>query len=100
MSDVPLKEHIEVRLAAMKEAVDKAEKTLNQRLEGMNEFRDTLKDQASRLATKDEVGLMLKRVEALELTNSETLGRTKGIAILWAIGVSLVISLLLRVFKL
>jgi len=43
-----------------KEAVDKALESLNKRLDGMNEFRNTLKDQESKYLTRsDAVALSL-----------------------------------------
>jgi hypothetical protein len=70
---VPLLEHLESRLsslqtlmesrlAAIERATTVALAQLDRRLEGMNEFRDVLKDQTGRLATKDEVAAQLERV--------------------------------------
>lgn len=75
MSDVPLREHIEAllshidrhfaaKLEATSAAIEKAEEKLDQRLASMNEFRDALKDQAGRLATKQELDLKLERIDA------------------------------------
>jgi hypothetical protein len=43
------------RFDASDDAVTKAERTMNERLNGMNEFRDALKDQSSRMATRVEL---------------------------------------------
>lgn len=56
---VSLKEHIEVRLCAIEHATATAAAAMEKRLDGMNEFRDTLKDQAGRFTTRDEVSLQL-----------------------------------------
>ncbi len=48
------------RFALNDSSVAKAERTMNERLNSMNEFRDALKDQANRMATR----LELERVEA------------------------------------
>lgn len=45
------------------EAVDKAEKTVNTRLEGMNEFRNQLSAQATTFVTKKEVELIVDRID-------------------------------------
>ena len=58
--DVPLREYFDARLAAVEKASTLAAATLEKRLEGMNEFRDTLKDQASRFVTRDELALQIK----------------------------------------
>lgn len=68
--DVPLREYFDLKIASLNEkeqlraqltslALDKAETAMSARLTSMNEFRDSLKDQASRMATRDE----LERVE-------------------------------------
>jgi hypothetical protein len=58
------------KLADAQIAITRAENQLNKRLEGMNEFRDTLKDQAAKLATKDEmlgqIGSLERRIQTLE----------------------------------
>jgi hypothetical protein len=77
---VSLLDHFDVRFAALekainqrfdesKEAVLKAEGQMNKRLEGMNEFRDTIKDiqKASAIAAekfidRDNLELMLKPI--------------------------------------
>lgn len=56
--------YYESRLAALEKATEVATDTLNTRLAGMNEFRDTLKDQAGRFVTRDELGVRLDRVQA------------------------------------
>jgi len=54
---VSLKEHFDSRLKSIEKSTDLAARTLEKRLEGMNEFRDTLKDQASRFVTREEMDL-------------------------------------------
>ena len=88
-------------------AIDKAEQQLNKRLEGMNEFRDTLKDQASKLATKDEmmalIGALDKRIQSVERVQSSGEGRTSASAIWWIIGANIltavIIGLILKLAK-
>jgi len=63
---VSLRDHIDTRLAAMHEynearlmamekATDTATTQLNNRLEGMNEFRSALKDQTAQMVTRSEL---------------------------------------------
>lgn len=79
-------------------AVDKAEFQLNKRLEGMNEFRDALKDQAARLATKDEVialnSALDKRMQIIERQLSMSAGRNAATAVYWAIGASVLTAVI------
>jgi Mg2+ and Co2+ transporter CorA len=50
------------RFEAQQLAIDKAERTINDRLQGMNEFRATLDDQNKTFATRDELGLGLTNI--------------------------------------
>lgn len=79
--EVHLKEYIEKILGEMDrrymdrfklsdEAVAKAERTMNERLNSMNEFREALKEQAGRMATRVE----LEKVD----TNVQELQRAKA----------------------
>jgi hypothetical protein len=94
------------RFKAMEQAVDKAEQQLRARLEGMNEFREALKDQASRLATRESLDMnrdqliamveaLSKRVAELEKDRANATGRSW---MLWALlGTGLtVLSIALR----
>ena len=51
---VSLKEHLESRIASVEKSISVANVAMQERLAGMNEFRDTLRDQSSRFITRDE----------------------------------------------
>ena len=70
-------------------AIDKAEHQLNSRLQGMNEFRDTLKDQAARLASKDDLVSLEKRINLLERNQSSETGKDQNKAAVWVALLSL-----------
>jgi DNA-binding FadR family transcriptional regulator len=57
-----LQEYLETRLTSIERATEAAKLTMEKRLEGMNEFRDALRDQAGRLATRDELSLQIDRL--------------------------------------
>ena len=57
---VSLKEYFDTRLEAIAKETATAARAMERRLEGMNEFRDTLRDQASRFVTRDEVTAQVK----------------------------------------
>ena len=61
---VSLKDYIDYRFTAVQSALDKSEEAIGKRLDGMNEFRATLKDQAGTFVTRDELTLLLKPVKA------------------------------------
>ena len=114
---VTLKEFIEARLDAMRQAAadrDRASEialttaleALNKRLDGMNEFMDTLRDQAARLATREALELSVDRLSTeikqlaarlvdLEKQNANNAGRSW---MLWALlGTALtILSLVLK----
>ena len=61
---VSLKEYIDARLASLGQAVELAQELTNQRLQVINQFQGTLRDQAARLVTRDECALARDRLTA------------------------------------
>ena len=51
---VTLKEHLESRIASVEKSITVANIAMQERLAGMNEFRETLRHQASTFITRDE----------------------------------------------
>ena len=51
---VTLKEHLESRIDSVEKSITIANVAMQERLKGMNEFRDTLREQASKFITRDE----------------------------------------------
>ncbi len=93
-----LKEHLEARISALKEnvgtaliasdkAVSKAEVASERRFDGVNEFRQTLSDQAATFLTRNEYNSEHKNlIQKYELISqqfnelrSEMIGRSKGV---------------------
>ena len=72
---VSLKEHFDQRFLDIQRAVDKAEQTINTRLEGMNEFRETIKDQQILMATKVDIKQLEARITKLEARSDIALGK-------------------------
>lgn len=56
-------QRVDAELRAMRESVDKAERVLGLRLEGMNEIREQLADQALTFVRHDVIGPRVERVE-------------------------------------
>ncbi len=69
---VAAREATHAALTAAKEAVTKAETTTEKRLDGMNEFRRTLSDQARNFISKGEFDALKERIDRNE-------GRTSGV---------------------
>jgi hypothetical protein len=97
MTDVSLKEHLESQIKwvdrhfasqiiTIQEKTRDAKEQIDKRLEGMNEFRDTLKDQAGRLATRSEVDAAMtghdQRIKMLELRDARIAGMAAVVALL------------------
>lgn len=102
--------HYDTRLEAVQHATNIALEANEKRLDGMNEFRDTLRDQAGRFITRDEVGLMINKLEvdvrSLQKTRDMLEGKASQASVAsaqitaWAGIVIGIISLLVTVAKL
>lgn len=86
MSEITLKEYFERRIDHLdrrvtelycinENAVNKANATMSDRLDSMNEFRDALKDQASRMATRLELEKLEEEVNFLQRAKANLDGR-------------------------
>lgn len=79
MTDVSLREHLEAQIRTLADAVAKSENLLNTRLEGMNEFRAALKDQADQMMPRNEATILLaaidNRLRRLEDAKAKNEGR-------------------------
>ena len=106
MSDVTLKEHIETQIkwvdrhfeahiSTIQGNTERAAAQIEKRLEGMNEFRDALKDQAGTLATKNDLAALREaldtRLKLLELRDA----RIAGMAAMISIAMSVITALLI-----
>lgn len=73
-------------LDAQNKATEVAYQTMDKRLQSMNEFRETLRDQASKFTTREEQGLIVSRIEQdiknLQVTRSEMVTQTTYLATL------------------
>ena len=91
---VSLKEHVESRLVALEKATDLAARTLEKRLEGMNEFREALKNQTSLFVTRTEIDIQLSKIndDIRELRESKAM--LEGKASQLYVTITLVVALL------
>jgi hypothetical protein len=110
MTDVALKEYFERRLEDLdrritdrfdlnESAVAKAERTMNERLNSMNEFRDALKDQASRMVTRIEHDKLDAEIRHLQQAQSNLEGRRVVLTTVVSVVVSLISGVVLRFIK-
>ena len=102
-TNVSLKEHLdhrfedlyrflEARFAGQTKAVEKAENSMNLRLEGMNEFRDQMKDQAATFVTREEHRPWVERLISLE----KRAAAQAAIGALLLVAAPLIVNYLLR----
>ncbi len=92
--------YLETRIGALEKATDMARGAMEIRLAGMNEFRDTLKDQTARMPTRTELEAAVTTIER-ELrdlrefkTTMEAKASQKAVNVVLAISVvSLVVSI-------
>jgi hypothetical protein len=61
---VSLKEYFETRLQSLDKATAVAQASMEKRLEGMNEFRDTLRDQAAQLVSRHEFASIIDKLNS------------------------------------
>jgi len=96
-----LKEYFERRLTDMEKAVTKAEAAHERRLEGMNEFRNQLKDQQQTFVDKSyynsQHAILEEKIRDVKLYIDKLDARKEGGNIVWAYvvsGISLFLALL------
>ena len=81
--------------------VHKAEDQLNHRLEGMNEFRSSMKDQAATFMTRSEYDYahrnLDEKIRAMELAKANFEGRAATISGLVSVAVSIVTGVVIFV---
>jgi hypothetical protein len=99
MVDVALKEYLEEKIRALDQRMcerfalndlssSKSDATLQHRLNSMNEFREALKDQAARMATRVELEHLAVMVRDLENRRANLDGRLYVVAIILSIAAS------------
>jgi len=81
-----LDKRISQRFDLIDRATDLALRTMDKRLDGMNEFREALREQQDRFADRKELDLRIKPLEAFQ---NETRGRVA--VTIWGIGLFFVV---------
>lgn len=87
------------QLMGVREQVKKAKDELDLRLSGMNEFRDTLRDQATRLVSRPEHDALEKRIHAQELNAATGQGRSAIFMVLVSGAMSIVVGIIMVVIS-
>ena len=108
-NSISLKEYIEAKIGAVEKATTIASANLEKRLEGMNEFREALKDQTAKFITRNEHEAMMnnynKDIRELRESRAMLEGKANQSSLNIVLGVSLVailisiIDLIIRFIK-
>ncbi len=89
-----MEEKFDVIMRGQERAITLAREGMERRLEGMNEFRDTLKDQTSKFVTRGELEVLLAGVA--EAIKTAARGKVSwGIALALTVLTSAVLSLVI-----
>ena len=95
---ISLREYIDTRLSSMDRALELATRALDKRLDGMNEVRDTLRDQAVTFVTKSECNPiklnLMEEVKQLREARIEMKAKADQASVNLAIAISLVSAFL------
>ena len=90
---VTLRDYFEARITALEKATSLAATTMERRLDGMNEFRATLKDQAGRFITRDELNIQMlainETLKSLQSYRDQMEGKASAASVYVAMGLSL-----------
>ena len=78
---VSWKEYVEVRLRDMERATEMARISMEKRLDGMNEFRLTLKDQAAMLVPRSEHDLLARQIEECRRVQAVQEGKASQLSV-------------------
>jgi len=86
------RDYIDVRIHDLRMAIDQARASMERRLDGMNEFRDSLKDQSEKFASREGLYNLERQVQELRVTGGSAAGRAPFIDAILKIGIGLVIG--------
>ena len=88
---ITLKEYMDVKFLALEQATKLAASAMEKRLDGMNEFREALKDQQNRFLPREEYTLMHEKlcgeIKNLEAFKNQLEGKASQVSVYvaWAI---------------
>jgi hypothetical protein len=88
-------EKVQIALAASEKAIMKAETATEKRFEAVNEFRQTLSDQAANFVTRELHDQLEKDIQAIRNAQSRMIGVAAGISTAITI-IGVLLSIVLR----
>jgi len=91
---VTLRDYIEAKLEAVDRQTQAAAQTMDKRLDGMNEFRETLRDQASKFVTRAELTIQIDRLtdrqDELRTFKNRLEGKASAISVYIAYAIAII----------
>ena len=91
-----LRDYVDIRLAALEKATELARANMDMRLNGMNEIREAMRDQASHFVTAvehravcDRLDRLEQKIRDLELSRAELSGKASQTSVMIAYAISL-----------
>ena len=91
--DISLKDFILEKFKALEKSTESARSAMEKRLDGMNEFRETLKDQAAKFVTRSELEILLERINEDVRILRESKAMIEGKASQFSLNVTMSIAL-------
>jgi len=103
---ISLREYIDLKYNDIKQSTELARNSMDKRLDGMNEFRETLKDQASRFITRTEIDskmeVVYSNIKNLEISKATLEGKASQSSLTFTIIMSvlgLIIAIISLIYK-
>lgn len=102
-NEVSLKEYVELKIDSIDKATTLAKESMELRLNSMNEFRATLKDQAGQFITRNELNIIIERI-SIDIKNLNTAkdimtGKASQSSVLFSYALA-IIGILISVYSL
>ena len=91
---ITLEKYVDTRIDAIEKAVAIAYQAMDKRLDGMNEFRDTIKDLNKSYITRNEHDIVCQDIQSLKESRAEIAGKASQNSVNTAQIISVVSALL------
>ena len=92
--EISMKDYIDLRIDAVEKGITLARDVMEHRLNGMNEFRESLQDASQKHVQKDECNVVRKQfgddIRELRDFRAEMTGKASMIAVYGAYGIALI----------
>jgi len=87
---VSLRDYFDSRLSSVEKETMLAKESMEKRLEGMNEFRDSLRDQSNKFITREEMRSLVLDIQGLRESRAELYGKASQSSVYFAYLISII----------